>query len=234
MKPHVYDLIHDAERGWWYRGRSAAVRAVFRRAGVVPHGRALDYGAGYGAMREFFSGYEPVDALEVYPEARVSCSTRGYERVFADDEELLGASQGYGCIGAFDVIEHIEDDGQFLARLYSKLEPGGVLIGTVPAHQFLYGPYDEAAKHFRRYGKREISTKLAAAGFEVLRMSYWNMLLFPVAGLFRLFGKGSGDSLSPSAVVDTILGWIVASEALVLRFLPLPMGLSIVFVAQRK
>ena len=232
MKAPVYDMIHRAEQGWWYRGRMAAARAMLRGARVVPRGRALDYGAGHGAMRAFFAGYDPVDALEVYPEARATCMTRGYERVLADEGELLASAERYACVGAFDVIEHIEDDGGFLSRLTSRLEPGGILVVTVPAHQFLYGPYDEAAQHFRRYAKGELGRKLVAAGFEILRISYWNMALFPVAALLRLLGSESGGSLSPSPVVDKLLGWLVLGEALLLRLLPLPMGLSIVCVAR--
>ncbi len=159
---------------------------------------------------------------------------RGYERVFSNDDEVHAQSGKYGCIGAFDVIEHIDNDSQFLAQISLLLEPGGVLVATVPAHQFLYGPYDEAARHFRRYEKSELHHKLRAAGFEVIQISYWNMSLFPVAALLRLFGTKTGGSLSPSAITDKILGWIVATEAFALRFVPLPIGLSIVFVAQRQ
>ena len=232
MKPPVYELINQAEGGWWYRGRSAAVRAMIHRAGVVPRGRALDYGAGFGAMREIFSGYKSVDALEVYAEARMACATRGYENLFANADEMAASSETYGCVGAFDVIEHIEDDSRFLAQIFSKLDPEGVLIATVPAHQFLFGPYDEAAKHFRRYQMDELRKMLAKEGFEVLTMSYWNMSLFPVAALLRLLRTRTGSSLSPSPATDKILSWVVLFEATLLRFLPLPMGLSIVFVAK--
>lgn len=233
MKAPVYDMIHHAERGWWYRGRTAAIRAIINRARVLPRGKALDYGAGYGAMREIFAEYTSVDAVEVYPEARASCKTRGYDHLFETAENMLSSSDKYGCVGAFDVIEHIEDDSGFLADVFSKLEPGGVLIGTVPAHQFLFGPYDEAAKHFRRYEKGPLQKQLAAAGFSVRSISYWNMLLFPVAALLRLFGTETGGSLSPPLVLDKILGWVVLAEALCLRIFPLPIGLSIVFVAQK-
>jgi hypothetical protein len=233
MKPPVYDMIHHAERGWWYRGRTAAVRAMINRAGMLPRGKALDYGAGYGAMREIFAGYTSVDAVEVYPEARLSCANRGYDKLFATAEEMLCSPDQYGCVGAFDVIEHIEHDSAFLADVMSKLEPGGVFIGTVPAHQFLFGPYDEAAKHFRRYEKGPLQKQLAAAGYLVRSISYWNMLLFPVAALSRLFRIEAGGSLSPPPIADTVLGWIVLAEALWLRSFALPMGLSIVFIAQK-
>lgn len=233
MKPPVYDMIHHAERGWWYRGRTAAVRAMINRAGVLPRGKALDYGAGYGAMRQIFAGYTSVDAVEVYAEARASCANRGYDNLFATAAEMLSSSDKYSCVGAFDVIEHIEDDSAFLSDILFKLEPGGVLIGTVPAHQFLFGPYDEAAKHFRRYEKGPLQKQLAAAGFAVRSISYWNMLLFPVAALSRLFRIEAGGSLSPTPFVDKMLGWVVLAEALCLRSFALPMGLSIVFVAQK-
>jgi SAM-dependent methyltransferase len=234
MKAPVYDMIHQAEKGWWYRGRSSALRALMVRGKVSPQGNALDYGAGYGAMKEFFSGYTSVDALELYPKARSACVSRGYREVFAEEKELLSSPRTYNCVGAFDVLEHIDDDSGFLTRIATKLNTSGIFVATVPAHQFLFGPYDEDAKHFRRYAKNELQQKLLGAGFDILAISYWNMSLFPVAALLRFFGSKTGGTLSPSPFIDRVLGWVVSCEAFFLRFFPLPMGLSIVVVARKK
>jgi SAM-dependent methyltransferase len=59
----------------------------------------------------------------------------------------------YDAIIYIDVIEHIEDDAAELRRAYNHLKPGGKLMILVPAHQFLYSPFDKAIGHFRRYNK---------------------------------------------------------------------------------
>ncbi len=59
----------------------------------------------------------------------------------------------FDCIIYIDVIEHIENDQAELERAYSHLKIGGHLVILVPAHQYLYSPFDKAIGHFRRYNK---------------------------------------------------------------------------------
>ena len=60
----------------------------------------------------------------------------------------------YDLIGAFDVIEHIEDDAAALASIAAKLKPGGKFVMTVPAHQWMWSAHDVVNHHKRRYSKR--------------------------------------------------------------------------------
>ena len=233
MQHDVYEMIHKAEAGWWYRGRNAAIKALLHRAQVSQNGDALDYGAGYGAMFKTLSGYKHIDAFEIFPECIASCKQKGYRTVFTSESELSTSSALYECIGAFDVIEHVDDDVRFLEEISKKLHMNGVLVATVPAHQFLFGPYDTAAHHFRRYGKKELRTKLEHAGFQILALSYWNATLFPVAAILRTIGAKAGGEMHSPYIIDRILGWVVMLEAFILRFLPLPMGLSLIVVAKR-
>ncbi|MBY0427096.1 MAG: class I SAM-dependent methyltransferase [Cytophagales bacterium] len=62
----------------------------------------------------------------------------------------------YDAIIYIDVIEHIEDDNSELALAAQYLKPGGKLIVLVPAHQFLYSPFDKAIGHYRRYNKQRL------------------------------------------------------------------------------
>ena len=55
---------------------------------------------------------------------------------------------------ALDVIEHIDDDRAALASIAARLKPGGKLLMTVPAHQWMWSAHDVANHHQRRYSKR--------------------------------------------------------------------------------
>ena len=55
-----------------------------------------------------------------------------------------------------DVLEHVSDDGAFLALSVGKLRPGGVLILTVPAFNGLFSAHDKFLRHFRRYSRSEL------------------------------------------------------------------------------
>lgn len=226
------DAIRRGGHGWWYRGRQAALRALGTRVKCAPRGRGLDYGAGFGDMYPVFTGCDTVDAYEVLPEGRAACTTRGYAHVHEEEGGIRAGT--YDHIGLFDVLEHIEDDEATMRYIYDLLTPGGVVIGTVPAYPFLFGKHDAENNHYRRYMKRGLAQMLTRAGFTVRAISYWNTTLFPVALLLRLLGRASGASLHPSPCVDTVLGAIVTTEARLLRYLSLPCGLSVTFVAQKK
>jgi hypothetical protein len=70
-----------------------------------------------------------------------------------------------------DVIEHIEDDRGELSRAAEWLRPGGHLIILVPAHQWLYTPFDRAIGHFRRYTRTTLR-RAGPAGLDLVRLIY--------------------------------------------------------------
>jgi SAM-dependent methyltransferase len=77
-------------------------------------------------------------------------------------------------IAAVNVMEHIQDDEQFLRDANRTLAPGGTILLFVPALPALYGKLDAQFGHFRRYVKPELAGKLKASGFHVERLHYVN------------------------------------------------------------
>lgn len=121
----------------------------------------------------------------------------------------------FDVIGIFDVLEHIEDDTTVLAQIGRALVPGGVLI-TVPQHQWLWSPVDEAACHVRRYSASELERKVVTAGFEILRSTSFVSLLLPAMLAARL---GSRKSAADAAAelrlnrhLNSMLRHIMAAE----------------------
>ena len=68
----------------------------------------------------------------------------------------LPLNEKYDAIMYIDVIEHIEHDHDELAFAKTLLKDKGHLIVLVPAHQFLFSPFDKAIGHYRRYSKRRL------------------------------------------------------------------------------
>ena len=95
----------------------------------------------------------------------------------------------YDLIIASDVLEHLEDEQAALKAWCRILRPNGVLLVFVPAFMLMWSPHDVVNQHYRRYRLPELEARLAAAGFEILRRSYWNFLIFPPAALVRLLQR---------------------------------------------
>ena len=120
-----------------------------------------------------------------------------------------------------------------LARsaIFEGLKSGGHFLITVPAFQLLWSKHDENHHHKRRYTKREIVSLLNEAGFEVQFASYFNFFLFPLALVGRMLGQtGAGK---PNALLNFLFEKIFSFEKNLLKFISLPIGLSIIAVAKK-
>ncbi|MBK9319894.1 MAG: class I SAM-dependent methyltransferase [Bacteroidetes bacterium] len=81
------------------------------------------------------------------------------------------AGPQFDSIIYIDVIEHIENDQEELLRASKLLRPGGYLVILVPAHQWLFSPFDEAIGHYRRYSKQRLKSAVPA-GLQLQKINY--------------------------------------------------------------
>lgn len=80
----------------------------------------------------------------------------------------------------FDVLEHIENESEFLESLKFHLASSGALLINVPAHQSLYSDYDHAAGHVRRYSARQLTEVADRNGFKLRAYTYWGAPMLPL------------------------------------------------------
>jgi hypothetical protein len=81
-----------------------------------------------------------------------------------------------GAIVSSNVLEHVADDVACLQTMKALLVREGFLCLYVPARQELYGPFDRAVGHQRRYGLTELRSKLVSAGFSIISIQYRNLV----------------------------------------------------------
>ena len=136
---------------------------------------------------------------------------------------------------SLDVIEHLQDDLRALRELRRVVAPGGALLITVPAYQWLWSGHDEINHHHRRYTRRSLQRVAEQAGWETVRTTYFNSLLLPVAIVLRVLDRfstktteSSLDLWVPPAPVNWLLERPLALEAAVIgRGGRIPAGLSL-------
>lgn len=198
MEPDLYDFFYRTEDAhWWFRARRAVVGSILER--LYPQGglEIADVGCGTGGMAPLLARFGRVTGVDESVQAREYCARRGLPRVL-EFHEWERAGGHYDLVTAFDVVEHVEDDVNFLRRIRARLRPGGRLLVTVPAHPFLWGPFDEMNHHRRRYLRRGLNRSLGFAGFEVERSTYYNLLLFPPMAAVRLTEKMFRPAFDPA------------------------------------
>jgi len=86
-----------------------------------------------------------------------------------------------------DVLEHIEQDHEFLVSVNRRLNENGILLVTVPAYNFLFSDHDVFLKHYRRYNKKELCRQLSDASFTVLGSGYFFFSLVLIRFLQKVF-----------------------------------------------
>jgi SAM-dependent methyltransferase len=150
---------------------------LFSRARPYLGRSVLDVGAGIGTftVRAADAGAD-VTALE--PEfgalLRERFAGRAEVTVLEQPLDELDGAGHFDSILCLNVLEHVADDKDALRRLRHQLRPGGRLLLLVPAHTFLYGGYDRAAGHERRYDRAPLRALLVQSGFELEELRHVN------------------------------------------------------------
>jgi SAM-dependent methyltransferase len=229
------------ERHWWYRARRRIIADLIRREAALPDdARILEIGCGTGHNLSMLSGFGHVDALELDDEVRALSEKRFGRKIMSSPLPELTevADAHYDLIGAFDVIEHVDDDHAALASIATKLKRGGRFIMTVPAHQWMWTAHDVANHHKRRYSKKRLKQLIDDSPLHLQRIGYFNSLLFPLAVADRtaakLRNKQNADVKLPRAPLNAALEMVFASERYLVGRVPLPPGLSLFAVASAK
>lgn len=238
----VYDRMaeHDSTH-WWYVARRDILADYIARYVQPPAGaRILEIGCGTGHNLPMLGAFGTVDAIEIDEAARTVASARlGKEVGTAPLPELSGVAEGqYDLIAVLDVVEHVEDDVAALAGMAKRLKPGGTILITVPAHQWMWSAHDVVNHHKRRYSKGSLTAALDKAGLKWRKLRWFNSLLFPAAVAARVAGKLTGKDDSDDSPPPKPLNWafekIFGLERHLLGRLPMPPGLSIIVLAQPK
>lgn len=154
---------------------------------------------------------------------------RAAQLVQSDVVRLPLAGGQFDVAVALDVLEHV-DPRSFLDEVARVLRPGGGFLVSVPAFPFLWSRLDEAAGHRCRYTVGVLRNELGAAGFDLVRWTHYQFLLFPLVALSRLAGRRRevGIERRPPPWLDRTLAGVNRFEVRHFTGWRLPVGSSLV------
>jgi len=174
----------DVRRHPWEVARAEFFLSLLAEHSLLGRGSVLDAGSGDAYFAERLAqtapGFDPI-----------VCWDRDYR---ADSRDALGITdpritlcaevpaQRFDLVVALDVLEHIEDDLDFVRTLAGQLEPGGTILVSVPAWDALATAHDERLLHHRRYTPAQLRHLLGEAGLTPVRSGgLFHSLLLPRA-----------------------------------------------------
>lgn len=241
-------LVELEANNFWFRSRNRIITNAFRRFLAPPaRARILEIGCGTGFVLSALRTERRFDLVgaEQHLSGLVFAKQRLPDVEFVQlNARALPYRSEFHAIGAFDVLEHIDEDEDVMANVHSALLPGGLFFITVPQHAWLWSDADEHAHHKRRYSRAELATKLQRAGFRIAFCSSFVFTLLPLMYASRLRRKRSTtgqqsaehlyDELALPKVVDASLSAAMRiDEWLIAAGLSLPAGGSLLAVAQK-
>jgi SAM-dependent methyltransferase len=195
MNPAEFANISKCERDfWWYRGSRAILFTLlepFLKGRAL--GRALEAGCGTGYFAQLLHTERGlrVTPMDLSPEGLRYARQMGVpDPVQGDTCSLPFASGAFDLVFSMDVMVHLEHGSEGLAvnEMARVLAPGGLVAIRAAALDILRSRHSEFVMERQRYTKRRLVELAQRAGLRVLRCTYTNSLLMPLAlARFRIW-----------------------------------------------
>jgi ubiquinone/menaquinone biosynthesis C-methylase UbiE len=233
-----------AERDhFWFRGFRRFMEPLI--AGVA-NGRRLeilDCGCGTGYNLEMLRRYGRAYGIDLTWAGLQYARKKGERKVARATVGALPMPDArFDLVTSFDVLYGLPDEVEraAIAEMARVLKPGGWAIVNVAALPWLRGNHSVLGGELRRYHRQELRDKLEAAGFRVARSSYTNFSILPMVAAVRAKQRLTGHVESdaeisvPAAPINTALTALLSLEAAALRVVNMPLGSSVMAVAQKQ
>lgn len=226
MNPAEFANIAKCEKDfWWYRG----MREILFRA-LEPHlsgrrlRRVLEAGCGTGYFSHLMQTERewPMVPMDLSADGLQYARAMGLRRLVQGDiSELPFATGAFDVVISLDVLAHLPrgtEDGA-IREFGRVVAPGGLLVIRTAALDILRSRHSQFAHERQRFSRARLEAAVERAGVRVLRATYANSLLMPVAFTkFRivepLLRKPAASGVDPVAPwLDRALYRALAAEA---------------------
>jgi SAM-dependent methyltransferase len=226
MNPAEFANIRAVEQDfWWYRGMR---KILFRMLDPLVKNRRMDRvleaGCGTGYLSHLLQKERgwPVVPLDISGEGlRFARELGAQHPVQGDLVSLPFPDACFDLVISLDVLVHFpRGDEQIAVREMARVvRPGGLVLVRAAALDILRSRHSEFVFERQRYTRSRLIGLMAGAGLRVLRCTYANTLLLPVAlAKFRLWeplrGTAAASGVEPAAPwLDRLLYAPLALEA---------------------
>ncbi len=233
-------MIVMQENHWWFRARRKILFSILKKHISSGNCSILEIGCGTGGNLSMLKKLGQVSAMEMN-EFSVNYASKNNSIPVKTGwlPDNIPFTKKFDVICLFDVLEHIQNDQAALKAAIKMLNPGGIIMLTIPAHKWLFGSHDKMHNHYRRYSSKDLKKKIAVSGIKLIRLSHFNFLLFPVLMITRAFDlivdpeTALGYS-TPNKILNTILYSVFSLEKYLINKISLPFGGSVFAIVKNK
>ena len=179
MGKEWFDIV-DTDH-FWIRKRFRVFSKISKP--LAKSGKYAEIGCGTGLLQDQLERNMgiSVDGFDLDLEAlKRNISRHSPLFVYNIFEKLPKLKSAYDGLFLFDVLEHLDQDKDFLESCLYHLKPGGRIYINVPSREELRSKYDVLVGHVRRYTLPDLVSLAESCGLVVQQKTYWGMPLYPV------------------------------------------------------
>ena len=243
----LLELTYRAEQShFWFRGfRQYMKPALARATAGTPAARILDCGCGTGSNLEMLRPYGRAVGFDLTRIGVAFAREHGHRVAQASIAQIPFASASFDLVTSFDVFQCLPDpvERDAIAEMSRVLRPGGWLLLHVAALEILHGRHSVLSEEVRRYTPSRLRLIVERGGFRIDRLTFDHASLLPFMLPVRIWHRLSADEgivlageaeiTVPAAPINAALTALVSLEALALRAVNMPIGSSLMCLAQK-
>jgi len=242
----VYKKMYEREDlFWWHRGIRKIINALLDKYLLQKQGnKILDVGCGTGGMFKTLARYGEVYGIDKSSQAVGYAKARSLANlvVLSSADSIPFDDATFDVVTCFDVLYHkwVQDDSLVLKEIQRVLKPGGIMFVREASYNWLRSQHDELVWTNHRFTRDELSQKIKKAGFKIIKRSYVNFFLFPLALIKRISEKIIRKKnplehlFGGNFLVGNFFAFFLYLEAFFIRFIDFPFGLSIICIAKKE
>lgn len=243
----LLELTYRAEQShFWFRGfRQFMQPALARATSGVASPAILDCGCGTGSNLNMLRPFGRAVGFDLTGIGPAFARARGHRVAQASVAQIPFKTGAFDLVTSFDVFQCLPDpvERDALAEMWRVLKPGGWLLLHVAALEILHGRHSVLSEEVRRYTPSRLRMAVERGGFRIDRVTFDHASLLPILLPVRMWHRlsadrgqvqpGEGEIAVPAAAINAALTVLVSLEALALRVVNMPIGSSLMCLAQK-
>ena len=251
MKNGAYQELFDLEENyWWFIGRRRISFPLLEDSQIKTAGtQILDAGCGTGLNITYLQeNLGQTFGIDISMEALRLCKKRGiHNLVRGSIDELPFKDRAFNAICCLGVIYHkgVVNVANTFSEFDRVTKRDGLILVTTPALECLRSRHDIIQDTIRRFTKKELESFVTGSGYKIIKISYWNFILFPIVyfvrKLLNIIQYLKGNHVTPpSSDLTEIPNWInslllsiLEIEASLLKKINFPIGVSLLCIGEK-